>query len=312
MAVCIGIGHRRNGKDQSCGSPLSDFLELAVTGVKTGANSVFVFDVVERGRNTSRLISEDAGFEVELENDYLVPYLKAESLKRYRIGNASATSTLPVSASRRQDAACAESEIKGCPKTWRYLQEHRHTLEGRQKGKLRGPSWYGLSFSSSLSMFRVPKIVTPTLSPRNSFSLDADGLLFPQGAGGGCGLVPRDDQSAFYLLGLLNSRLLTFYFQRISSPFQGGWFAYEPRYLSRIPVFAVDPAKKAQVAVSDRISDLAESMLTLHSHRAHATSASQRDIVERQIDAADIEIDRLVCGLYGLSGEELALVERSG
>ena len=50
-------------------------------------------------------------------------------------------------------------------------------LESRQKGKLKGPSWYGLSFASNLRMFSSPKLVTPTLSTRNSFSFD-DAVTF--------------------------------------------------------------------------------------------------------------------------------------
>jgi hypothetical protein len=55
--------------------------------------------------------------------------------------------------------------------------------------------------------------------------------------------------------------------------------------------------------------DLAESMLTLHQRLAAAKSIAQKDVIQRQIDAADAEIDRLVYDLYGLTTEEIALVE---
>jgi hypothetical protein len=35
----------------------------------------------------------------------------------------------------------------------------------------------------------------------------------------------------------------------------------------------------------------------------------ERDVVQRQIDATDAEIDRLVYDLYGLTAAETALVE---
>jgi hypothetical protein len=37
--------------------------------------------------------------------------------------------------------------------------------------------------------------------------------------------------------------------------------------------------------------------------------AALEAITQRQIDATDAEIDRLVYDLYGLTGEEIALVE---
>jgi hypothetical protein len=39
------------------------------------------------------------------------------------------------------------------------------------------------------------------------------------------------------------------------------------------------------------------------------SSAAQKAIMQRQLDATDAEIDRLVYDLYGLTAEEIALVE---
>ena len=40
-----------------------------------------------------------------------------------------------------------------------------------------------------------------------------------------------------------------------------------------------------------------------------ATSEAQRGAIQRQIEATDREIDRLVYDLYGLTQEEIAIVE---
>ena len=288
---------------------LSDAVDLSITGVKTGDNSVFVFERLRVKAGIARLRREDTDVEVELESDYLVPYIKAESLKRYRVTLGSRVLLYPYELKGEDTCLVPESELKKSPKTWRYLLKHRRTLEGRQKGKLRGPDWYGLSFSSSLRMFLAPKIVTPTLAPRNSFAIDDERRFFPQGAGGGCGLVPKRDFSPFFLIGLLNSRLLTFYFQRISSAFQGGWFAYEPRYLCRIPICPMDKNDRTKSAQHDRVVACVESMMKLQQHLNDAESVAQRTAIENQIDATDREIDRLVHRLYGLTAKEIALVD---
>lgn len=198
------------------------------------------------------------------------------------------------------------------PKAWAYLSSHRKYLEDRQKGKLAGPSWYGLSFSSALQMFSVPKIVTATLAPTNSFTFDTEGHLFPQGAGGGCGLVPRPGHSVYYLLGLLNSCLLTFHFQRISSRFQGGWYAYEPRYLNRIPIRPINFSDPADKACHDQVVELVEQMLALHKQLAAAQTPQSKSTIQRQIDATDGQINQLVYELYGLSDDEIRIVEEMG
>ena len=296
-------------KLERTGSPLSDLIQFAITGVKTGANNVFVFELTDTLAKTVRLMQEETETEVELEADFLVPYLKAESLKRYWIGRSSRRLLYPYQLTGGKTQLVSETQLKKSPKTWKYLLDHKPVLEARQKGKLKGPSWYGLSFSSALQMFSVTKIVTPTLSPQNSFALDVSGYLFPQGAGGGCGMVPKPEHSAQYLLGLLNSRLLTFYFQRISSPFQGGWFAYEPRYLSRIPVRILNINDPIERGIHTRIVNLVDSMIALQKQRVVANSEARKSIIDSQIDATDDEINRLVYDVYGLTADEIALVE---
>ncbi|MBE0680555.1 MAG: Eco57I restriction-modification methylase domain-containing protein, partial [Anaerolineales bacterium] len=288
---------------------LSDMVELAITGVKTGANSIFIFEIIQLDKDIAKLRREDTDDIVEIETKYLVRYLKAESLKRYRVGSGSRVLLYPYESVNDQTRLVSEDQIKNYPKTWQYLNKFKHDLESRQKGKLKGASWYGLSFSSSLQMFSVQKIITPTLSPRNSFSLDVDSFFFPQGAGGGCGLVPKENISAYYLLGLLNSRLLTFFFQRISSPFQGGWYAYEPRYLTRIPIHPINLSNPAEKAQHDKMVSLVERMLALQKSLQSAHNPQEADRLTREVESTDKAIDNLVYELYGLTEEEIGIVE---
>lgn len=296
-------------KVEAAKARLSEVVQMSITGVKTGANSIFVFEMLESKDRIAWLRPEDTDSRVELEKDYLVPYLKAESLKRYHVSAGSRVLLYPYRLLADKTSLIPEPQLKKCSRTWRYFLEHKSTLEGRQKGKLKGPSWYGLSFPSSLQMFSAPKITTPTLSPRNSFALDTHGYLFPQGAGGGCGLIPKAEYSVHYLLGVLNSRLLTFYFQRISSPFQGGWFAYEPRYLNRIPIHVIEKANLADQERHDRMVSLVEQMLDLHKRKAEAKDAAATERLQRLIDSTDRQIDALVYELYELTPEEIAVVE---
>ncbi|MBU4267269.1 MAG: hypothetical protein KJ808_00220 [Acidobacteria bacterium] len=50
-------------------------------------------------------------------------------------------------------------------------------------------------------------------------------------------------------------------------------------------------------------------MKTLQGQLAAAKSAAQNDIVQRQIVSTDAEINRLVYELYGLTKEEIKIVE---
>lgn len=55
---------------------------------------------------------------------------------------------------------------------------------------------------------------------------------------------------------------------------------------------------------------LVERMLDLHKRLAQAKSPDDNTRLQRQIDATDHEIDRLVYDLYGLSEEEINLIEQ--
>jgi len=73
-----------------------------------------------------------------------------------------------------------------------------------------------------------------------------------------------------------------------------------------IPINFSDPADKAR---HDRIVQLVEQMLDLHKHLVEARTGHDTTIIQRQIDATDRQIDRLVYELYGLTEEEIAVVE---
>jgi len=50
-------------------------------------------------------------------------------------------------------------------------------------------------------------------------------------------------------------------------------------------------------------------MLALHQQLPSAKTAADRDLIQRQIDATDRSIDALVYELYGLTKEEIKIVE---
>jgi len=71
------------------------------------------------------------------------------------------------------------------------------------------------------------------------------------------------------------------------------------------------PARTPHKPRHDRMVPLAENMLTLHKQLASAKSEAQTTVLQRQIAATDAEIDRLVYDLYGLTEDEIKIVEES-
>ena len=65
----------------------------------------------------------------------------------------------------------------------------------------------------------------------------------------------------------------------------------------------------AEKSAHDKIVALVESMLGLHKSLASAQSPHEKERLERQIKSTDGGIDKLVYELYGLTEEEIKIVE---
>jgi hypothetical protein len=61
----------------------------------------------------------------------------------------------------------------------------------------------------------------------------------------------------------------------------------------------------------DRMVELVERMLALHERLAEARIERERTITQHYTDATDRQIDRLVYELYGLTDEEVRIVEEA-
>ncbi|MBN1814559.1 MAG: hypothetical protein JXA14_22155, partial [Anaerolineae bacterium] len=77
------------------------------------------------------------------------------------------------------------------------------------------------------------------------------------------------------------------------------------------PIRPIDFADPADAALHDKTVALVERMLALHRKLAAATLPADKRLYQRQIDATDAQIDALVYELYGLTEEEIEIVEAS-
>ena len=141
-----------------------------------------------------------------------------------------------------------------------------------------------------------------------SFSLDLGGeLYFLGGAAGGYGLLPADPRIAAPLVGLLNSTLLEWMLRPpgFSSPFRGGWFSCEARFINLLPIRlpAVETDLKALGALATRA-------VVAYRQLNGARSENERSRHARKIEGIEHEIDDRVFKLYGVRTRERREVER--
>ena len=112
-----------------------------------------------------------------------------------------------------------------------------------------------------------------------------------------------------YLLAILNSRVLTFYLQQKLLTNIQGFPQVLMGQLAQLPIHTIDFANPTDKVSYDKMVELVERMLDLHKQFAEANIPQAHTMLQRQIEATDQQIDRLVYELYGLTEEEIALVE---
>ncbi|NUQ34442.1 MAG: Eco57I restriction-modification methylase domain-containing protein [Planctomycetaceae bacterium] len=116
-----------------------------------------------------------------------------------------------------------------------------------------------------------------------------------------------------YLLGVLNSRAVAFYYNSTfgGNRLQGGYLRIGPPQLRMIPIPIIETEDFANEPQHEALVSLVDSMLDLHRKLPEAKTDGERTMIQRQIDATDREIDQLVYQLYGLTPDEIRIVEEA-
>lgn len=113
-----------------------------------------------------------------------------------------------------------------------------------------------------------------------------------------------------FLLAILNSRLLSWFFRNINSVARRDDF---PKIIIKqtreLPICGLDIASKAGKSRHAQIESLVDGFLNLSARLPITKTSHERTVIERQIAATDREIDRLVYELYGLTDDEIKIVE---
>lgn len=121
-------------------------------------------------------------------------------------------------------------------------------------------------------------------------------------------LHPQDDDTDLKcLLAALNSRLLSaFYVEMAVKSARKIFPKVVTRNLAEFPY-----PKAVSRASATELASLVDRMLDLHQREPSPRTDHERAIVQRQIEATDRKIDELVYELYGLTDEEIHIVEEA-
>lgn len=118
-------------------------------------------------------------------------------------------------------------------------------------------------------------------------------------------IILKDDRySLKYVLGLFNSKLLNYWYK---SHFDN--VNINPAQVRLLPIRTINFSDPVDKSGHDKMVALVERMLDLQKQKQAAKGDAVRERIEREINVMDEKIDALVYELYGLTKEEIKIVE---
>ncbi len=256
-------------------------------GLKTGLNEAFVVDRATR----DRLIQEHKSSE-----EILKPFLRGRDVKRWRVEPEDLWLIFvpwhfPLHDDPKITGASEKSEFefkKRFPAVYRHLLGFKNSLSARNAAETGiRYEWYALQRwgADYRGAFEQPKIIYPNICDRNDFAWDDSKFYANQKTF----IITGGNK---FLLGILNSTVVTWLFWRLIPRLQNDFFEPGAKFLREFPIPAATSEQQKSV---ERLVD-----------RILAAKAKDASADVSQLEA---EIDQLVYALYHLTPEEIQLVE---
>jgi len=253
-------------------------------GIKSGATAAFTIDPKKREEIISK--NPDA-------DEIIKPFLNGKDVQRYQI----------LWDSKYLIYTYHGIDITKYPEVLEHLKQYKAQLKQRATKQ----EWYELQQPQFKyrPYFEGTKIIFPDISKDVRFALDTSGYY----SSNTTYFIPTQDK---YILGLLNSKLAYYCFSILCAGLEGKnetYLRFFGQYLEEFPIRPIDVSDPADVTRHDRMVALVEKMLDLNRRLAAAKAPHEKEVLAGMIDATDRQIDRLVYELYGLTEDEVGVVE---
>ncbi|KHO48156.1 MAG: hypothetical protein QT00_C0001G0169 [archaeon GW2011_AR5] len=256
-------------------------------GMETGLNEAFVID--------NKIESEG-----KIERHNLRNYVKTRDLKRF----------VPLSRNLKIIYIPKKLDENKNKNTLRHLQKWQVELKQRFDFKNKHCEWYSWGNLRNRELFESDseKIITPLYSTSNKFVYDSgksdenyytltDTYI----------IVPKSDIkiSLKYLIALLNSKLIEFYFKNTAKLKRDGYYEYSGGALSKIPIKHDKKIENKLISLVDKILYLKKSLINLGDNLT-----DEKTKLEKEVKEVDREINEIVYDIYGMTKDERAIIEK--
>ena len=221
----------------------------------------------------------------ETEKNVIKPWFKNSNINRYYTSSQEESKVLYI------DRSCYPKNI---PEIIKHLNKFKIVLKGRHDFQNNSRGWYEINSPRMKTIFEGAKIVAPQMSKRNTFGYNE----IPWYCASDVYLIKQKNNqfSLKYILALLNSSLYYFWLYHKGKK-KGESFELFSTPLAEIMIKKVTKEEQAPlIALADKI--LAEGN--------YLENLAKKNIVHEY----EKQIDQLIYKLYGLTKEEINIVEQ--
>jgi len=254
----------------------------ALFGLKTGFNDAFIIDISVK----EKLIHDDENCK-----NVIKPILFGRDVKRYQVNY------------KGRNVIYLHPELD--VSEFEPIHEHLHNYKDSLSKRAGSQNWYELQQPAValIPQIKQPKIVYPIISNECRFALDTNSYFINDKMF----VLPTSDLS---ILAILNSKLANFYFSIVCAALEGQgdrYLEFRAQYVDPFPI----PGEILSENISQNLSYLSEQMIFLINKHSNAKTSHELTTLKRQIELVDIKINNCVFNLYGLTKEEIRIIENS-
>ncbi|BEK30663.1 class I SAM-dependent DNA methyltransferase [Campylobacter jejuni] len=272
-------------KIEKLGTPLKDWHGLNIyRGILTGYNEAFIITTEKKDEILANCKDED---EKERTAKLIRKMLRGRDIKRYGYEWAGLWVINTHNGYKSKNGEKIKAiNIDHYPSLKKHFDEFYPQLEKRAD---KGLTPYNLRNCAYIEEFEREKIVWAEMTKEACFVYDNSNFFTNQT----CYFFTHCDYK--YLLAILNSRLIVYYMQYISSHLGQGAFRWIRQYIEKLPIPKINSKNKK---LADELINLADDILKAKEQDKNANTQELEN-----------KINSLVYKLYNLTEDEIKIIE---
>lgn len=272
-------------KIEKYGTPLKDWHGLNINrGILTGLNEAFIITTEKKDEILANCKDED---ERKRTAKLIRKMLRGRDIKRYSYEWAELWIINTHNGYKDENKnQILPININDYPSLKKYLDEFYPQLEKRTD---KGTTPYNLRNCAYLEEFEKEKIVWTEMTREPCFTYDISQVFVNQT----CYIFTSPYSK--YLIGILNSNIIFYYMQQISSNLGDGAFRWIKQYIEKLPIPKIN-SKNEKLA--NELVSLVDEILKVKEQNKNANTQEQEN-----------KINSIVYKLYNLTEEEIKIIE---